>query len=72
LIAALTRGVYAHGAEYFKLMIIGDGRAQHIPQCRSDNTQPEFAGRCCGGTAAGSGTHLGEPHGVQAYAAEHS
>src|ERR1700720_437281 len=49
LIAALTRGVYAHGAEYFKLMIIGDGRAQHIPQCRSANTHPEFAGRCCGG-----------------------
>ena len=41
LAAALTRGVYEQGAEYFKLMIVATGERSVFPECRPDRTRAQ-------------------------------
>ena len=44
LAAALTRGIYEQGAEYFKLMIVATGERSCLSQCRSHRPRAQ-AGR---------------------------
>ena len=46
LAGALTRGIYAQGAEYFKLMIIATGERTVFPECRSDHAPPQCGDVC--------------------------
>jgi hypothetical protein len=60
--AALTRNIYALGAEQFKLMIVATGEAQPVAQRRADRAPPRAARRLPGGVGDRRLPGRGLPH----------